>query len=486
MLPGAKVAAIEFAGDEVRAAVISTGVGLPNVLETHAATAVYENPEDRDAALAAALDRVLGAFEARPGAHVLVASAQYSVARNLTIPFRGARKVSAAVSFELEPFLAFPIEDLLVDHNTLMEIDGETEVLAMGLRRDRVEAQLALLAGADIEAEAVAMDVVALTGLWARIAGKPKGLAAVLHLRHDGALLAVAHNGALAFYRHLRRPADRAFDGPAAYAIEVQTTLRAFQSKWRGGGEIAALHVTGADLAPHERAALSEAAGLPVESIVMVSRLKGGSGVLADGPGGARDNTFEACIGAALGAAGGCPGNDFSPEAGGAAGLLRPLIPHLMFSSCLALLLLLGLAFHHYQAANRLEADAARLRQEIDAINTEILAMADQGLGEDINTAPYADPPLVDLIGEIGRLMPDSKVNIEDIRIAPPGALGAWITIQGRAMDATQLTEVLNSLAQSLLVAVDGEPEKRVQDGIIRFTLKLRRAAPQEAADATA
>lgn len=488
MLIGAKIAAIEFVGDEVRVAVVKTGARLPALLEAHSATAMYETPEERGPAMVAAVDRALAEVTTQPAAFIFVASSTYCVARGLTIPFRGQRKVAGAVRFELEPYLAFPIEDLMVDFNVITEVDGETEVLAVGLRRSTVDDQLAILAEAGVVPDAVSVDAIALTSLWMAATGRPKGLHAILHLRNDGAILAVTYNRTLALFRRLPFTPAQWGESPAGLAREVQNTLRAFQAKWRGEGSIEILHVTGADLAPHERDTLAQAIHLPVQDSVLVSRLAGGARSLAYGQLGAKYNHYEAGIGAAIGAGGGGLSIDFTRSEQSWEQSLRAMIPHLMFSSCLALLLLLGWAFFYYQGANRLEADATTLRVEIDRINASILEMAEKGLGEDVNVAPYADPPLIDLIGEIGRLMPENLATLDEVRIAPPGALGAWLTIQGSTPSAANFNEVMGKLSQSLLFTIDGEPEKRVEEGgIIRFTIKASRHVPQqEIADASA
>lgn len=488
MLIGAKIAAIEFVADEVRVSVVKTGGRLPVLLEAHSATAVYEAPEERFEAMVAAVDRVLAEVATRPAAFIFVASSEYCVARGLTIPFRGSRKVAGAVRFELEPYLAFPIEDLMVDFNVITEVEGETEVLAVGLRRSSVESQLAILAAAGVVPDAVSVDAIALTSLWMAASGRPKGLHAILHLRNDSALLAVTYNKTLALFRRLPITPAQWGESPAPLAREVQNTLRAFQAKWRGEGAIETLHVTGADLSPHERDVLSQAIHLPIQDMVLVSRLSGGSHSLDKGQLGAKYNHYEAGIGAAIGAGGVGLSIDFTRSEQTWEQSLRAMIPHLMFSSCLALLLLLGWAFFYYQGASRLEADAAALQTEIDRINQSISDMAAKGLGEDVDVTPYADPPLIDLIGEIGRLMPENLATLDEVRIAPPGALGAWLTIQGSTPSAANFNEVMGKLEQSLLFTIDGEPEKRVEEGgIIRFTIKARRhETPQETPDANA
>jgi len=155
MFLSTKVAAIEFDGDTVRIVVVKVGGRLPVLLELYEATAAYDAPEQRFEALVNAVDAAVGQLRSHPAAFVLCASTTYSVVRTLRVGLKGRRRVAAAVPFELEPYLAFPIDDLLVDFTVVAERGGETEVLAVGSRRELLDEQLAILEAAGVEAEAV-------------------------------------------------------------------------------------------------------------------------------------------------------------------------------------------------------------------------------------------------------------------------------------------------------------------------------------------
>ena len=474
MILSAKVAAIEFDGDVVRVAVVRTGARLPVVLELQACRAEYEEPEGRFEALVKALDTALGSVKARVVAYVLCVNCQYSFVRTITIPFRGRRRVAAAVPFELEPHLAFPIEELLVGFNIVAEIDGETEVLATGMRRAQLEEQLAVLEEAGVEIEAVSLDAVCLTSLWQAGRRGLKGLKAVLHVRASGSSLAIVHNKALAYFRHITCTAEDVTGNPAAAAREVQNSIRAFLAKWRGEGAVTELHVTGIDFTAEDHATFSEALQLPVHDEVLISRLKGGALALEEGPTGAKFNTWEAAIGAGLGSAGGAYSLDFSQAQRDWQGAVRAIVTHLMFSSCLGLLVLLGWAFYYYQGTDRNMQEAALLQERIDELTVEIEAMSKEGLG-DINTDAFADPTLLDVLGEIGEKMPESKVAITEVKLAAPGARSGWLTIRGSTQDAVLFNEVFDSLKTSRLFRIDEEREIRSEGDTIEFTVKAFR-----------
>jgi len=472
MLLSAKVAAIEFSGDTARLAVIKTGGRNPSILELHARTAEYEEPEQRFEAMVRAVDEVLAEIKNRPAACVLCVSSLYSIVRTLTIPFRGRRRVAAAVPFELEPFLAFPLEELLVDFKVVAEVDGETEVLAIGMRRSQLEEQVAILSEAGVEVEAVNLDAIGLTGLWHARQKGLKGLKAVLHVREESASLAITHNKTLAYFRPLMFGEAQVREQPAAVGREVQNTLRAFLAKWHGDGEFDAVHVTGLDFSDEEREALSEALRMPVTDQVLLGTLRGAE---AAGEAGAlAPNAWEAVVGVAMGAEGGSFALDFKRHEHDWRASSRGVVTHLMFSACLALLVLIGVAFYYHQGAVSMRVEAAILEQQMDALQQELESLYDQGL-PDINFEYFMEPPLLDVLAEIAQKMPDTKVNITRIDVRSPVFQRYWISIQGTANNAGAVTEVYNDLRNSELFSVRDDAIINVVDAQTRFTIQLQR-----------
>ncbi len=479
---GAKVGAIEFAGDEVRVAVIKAAGKLPKVLDLVSRRAHYEEPGQRFEAMVAALNDALNTLSVQPALYVLCESSANSIVRTLSIPFRGRRRVAAAVPFELEPFLAFPLEELLLDFNIVTEIDGETEVLAMGMRRGQVEERLALLDAAGVEIEAATLDAVALSGLWQASRKKIKGLSAMLHVRETSSCLVVMFNGRPAYLRHLSCTAEQVRGAVPGAAREIQNSLRAFMAKWRAGGEIALLHVTGLDLSIEERETLARALHVPIEDTVLVSQLKGGALALQDGPLGAKHNTWEAVIGSAFGAAGKTYAINFQPAGQNTESILRKVIPHLMFSSCLLLMLLAGWGAYYIQGTVRNEAETLRLEQQLDALKADIEKMAGDGLGAEINTDMFTDPTLLALLADIAERIPEGKnVVLTDLRIAAPETESWWIKLAGSVPDAAVFNEFLGQLKESSLYSVDEEADLSVQGEVTTFTLKARRPAAKNA-----
>jgi hypothetical protein len=519
MVVRARVGAIEFAGDDVRLAVVKTGGRLPKVLELHGRRAVYAAPEQRIEALAVAVKSLVKAVKNRPAAFVLCVSSAHSVVRTLTIPFRGVRKVASAVRFELEPYLAFPIEDLAVDFSPVLEAAGQTDVLAVGIRRTVLDEQLGILNAAGIDPEGVDVDAVGLTGLWRSARPNAKGLHAVLHMRDEGAVVAVICNKTLAYFRHLSFGAAVMLSNPGAVAREVLNSIRAFQAGWRGEGEIATITVTGdafsQDSSGEAREAFEKQFDIPVTYENLLEAVKATKlaqnamvaavGAISDEPSSdikmesdsvsadsglqspasslQPTNAWEGVIGAALGAAGGGFGMNFRTAELASKDSMKRVAPQVMVFSCISLLALAGVAWYYFYARAQNLTGAEDLRARIAEIEEQVTALKDQGINLPAET--FSDPALLDILDEIAVKMPDTKVAVNELKIerstsGENDAAGSgkasppWITIKGEVKDDAVFGQVVEDLRQSEMFRI-GEPDLKLEGGKSTFTLTAHR-----------
>ncbi len=536
----AKVAAIEISEDEVRLVVVKTGGRLPKVLELHACPVIYpqgdtvqetdtieakdtgEDPavaeaesHERFDALVQAVASVVKQMRTRPAAYVLCAPSQYSIVRSLTIPFRGKRRVAAAVQFELEPYLAFPIEELIVDFITVQEVEGETEILTVGMRRAYLLEQLAVLEAAGVEPEGIGLDGIGLTVLWQAGLRRVKGLNAVVHVREGSAVFAIINGKNLAYFRHLSVSAAEVRENPVVLAQQIQNSVRAFSAGWRGEADVTTLTVTGMELFEEERALLEEELRMPVQHENLFERLprahrahKGAvrecaklynaeadvsesetgtvpseaspqaqMGLSLFVPDSAeKTNYWTAAVGVAMDATGGHYSFNFRKGDLAWPHLTRGVIGHVLFSSCLALLALVGVAWHYHEECKKNLDQAVVLQTHIEAITQEIDEMRDAGI--DVPLELFSDPPLLDILAELGDKMPDNKVRITELKLARAGLQDEWITIAGEVKNEAVFAEVFAGLKQSPMFRIEDDPDYRMESGKSTFMIRLKRPEP--------
>lgn len=468
----ARVAAVEFDGDDVRLAVVKTGLRRPRLLEIHTARAQYEDPEQRREAMVQAVKGLVECLKVRPTVYVLCLSSSNTIVRTIAIPFRGARRVTPAVTFELERYLAIPIEELVVDHMPILEFDGQTEVLAVGVRRNILQEQIETLNAAGVDPEGADVDAIGLTTLW-QTARQAKGLHAVLYLHNKGAVFAVAYNKSLAYFRHLPMGAEQFAENLNDAVQEVENSMRAFHSGWKSDGEIAGLDVIGLPAQAEE--ALAGQFEIPVTFQDPLAAISAPENV--DKP------LYAGLIGVAAGAAGGAFSLHLRKDELAYKNLFPALVPHIMLISCIALVLLVGCAWFYHHAAIVNAGKAAQLEQQIDSVEAEVKSLEAQGIN--VPAGMFADPTVLDVLMEIALNLPSQVADVTDVKIEPPNASAPWIIVAGEVKDDNAFKTAVEKIKQSPVFKTE-EPELRLIEGRSTFRLVLQRLnAGSESGDDT-
>ena len=501
----ARVGAFEIADGEVRLAIVNAGGAQPTLLEYHAVPVSYGAEEERAGALAAAVKRALGGVKARPALYVLCVNSQSMAVRTLTVPFRGHARVAAAVPSELEPNLAFPIDDLVVDYTVTAEAPGETSVLAVAVKQSILEDAAGEMAAAGVLIEGINLDVAGLVTLWLAGQKKPQGLHAHLYVRGGGAILAVTRNRRLVFFRHLAPTAERVTAAPRELSRDVRNTLRAFGTSWQGDTTIADLTVAGVELDGPAREEFEDGLDLPVVYASLAQYVRGVDKALAryrsdagtDAPG-LEHNGWEAAAGVAVAAAGG--GVLFELRKGPLAptNLFLGMRSRLVATAALLLVTLAGAAGYCAAQYKNNEAEIERIGNEIWTIYTATfpdapdaktrpendiggiasmaLLEASQKAAEEaasrLSAATLARPPLLDILKELADTFPPDKVTVTELKIRDSTGGGQSLTVQGEIMDNAGFSEALGKLKQSTAFRVPDDPVLSTREGRTSFVLQ--------------
>ncbi|MDX9972644.1 MAG: pilus assembly protein PilM [FCB group bacterium] len=494
MMLSARIAAVEFDDQEVRLAVVKTGGSVPTLLECHSEPLASAEPSEREEACVAALQSLLERVKQKPSACVLVAGASDAIVRAITVPFKGNRRVSAAVRFELEPYLAFPIDDLAVDHSPIREIDGSTQVLAVGLRRAILENELACLNAAGLDAEGIGVDAVGLTALWQARRRATQGLHAVLHVRDQGSILVVLWNKSLAYMRHLPVNVAQMHENPVAAARDAQNSLRSFQTSWEGADELDGLTVTGVNFFDEERQLFEEAFRVPVTYDDLALKVKGNKAESSEG------NRWETLAGAAYVAAGNCPyGYNFRQGELAPPHALSGMLRHAAFSMVIGAIALLGYGAYMYlnyqeneavvEAAGTEiwdilrdtfpESEAANAGRSGTDVGGELAfgalqsEMENAGLGgRGLSLELFKQPTPLDILTEVARVMPGDQVTLTLVQMQPQQtARVPRVTIDGVADNPEVFNKFFQALSQSKILKVEPNPTSESQGSKLEFTI---------------
>lgn len=496
----ARIGVVSLELDAARLAIVKTGGKLPVVLEAHAVP-IPETAEDAwfDVAVGA-VRSLAGAVRAKPSIYVLAVGSRDSVARALTIPFRGKRRVAAAVKFELEPYLAVPVDLLTVDHLFVREVENESEVLAVGMRTQELAERVAVLTAAGITVEGIGLDAAGLTALWT-VQDKPTpGLHALLFVRETDALLVVTFLKTPAFFRTLPIGFELVRDDPGRTAREIQNTVRAFMAKWRGSDELVDITIFGPELPEASREALDGALSMPVRFADPLCGVKGREKFEIVETG-VSPVDHAALVGAAMSASGGGPDLNFARGALAAPAGARILARHAALSVVLLAMILTGFLFYTVVTYRQRMAEIDGIGKEIWNTYAELFptsptvqngrhpsdvsgdltlqTMMDEaqrvsggrgGMSLDVLTRPT----LLALLAEISTALPGDQVTITDIKVRASRDRSQEVVIQGdvSAMAVGAVNALFEKLRTSELLKVTIDtPMTTIKDEQASFTI---------------
>jgi len=502
----ARIGVLEIGEKEVRLAVVRTGGKVPMLCETHIVSLAEGEwlSEERRQKVASAVGDLVKKVRHKSHVYLLCADARFAVTRTLTVPFRGKSKVAAAVRFELEPYLAFPIEEIVTDHNVIREVEGETEVLVVGMRKDLLEPTLQLCAENGVDVEAIGIDAAGLTALWRCGEKSGKGLNALLHVRENGCFLVIVQDQTLCFMRYIGISADNLQRDPHLAARDVANTLRSFLASWKTAPAIDAFFVTGFQFESDEAREIFEGyMPAPVSYVDLMNNVrvlkqgsKGGA-MLPEGDAGGHLNAWTALIGVAVGAAGVAPFFNFRQGDLARPDAWRHILVQSVFTGVLAAVLLLSFGLFCYVDYRRNTAEieragaeiwdlftktfpnveAARKRPTQDVGGVLTFKMMDDefkksgGTGRGFSPDLLTRPTLLDILGEITGTLSPEKVLLTDIIVRSSNSRSQPVTIMGELKDPAAIAQEFEKLRQSKLLNVTGEPTVSSKPDKTTFTI---------------
>lgn len=506
----AKIGVIQLRGDRVRVCVVSTGGAAPTILDSVEVPVGAAVVEGTDPTADAVRDAVRS-LSPSPHSYVLCAGSFDSVVRVLPIPVRGARRVAAAVQFELEPYLAFPIEELVVDHLPIREVDGQTEVLAVGMRRAAIEPALAALQAAGVDPEGIGLDALGLTALWLCRHRQAKGLNALVHFHQDGATLVVLADRRVAFMRPMAGVTCQTLgESPVLVAREISNSLRAYLASSRATEPVAGIHLTGCAPDAALEGALAEAFGAPVlwvelREVVRVQtklRKKQRRDASAAADGGApvanTSGDWEALAGVAYAAAGGGPAMNFRQGQAARRNVLQGAGALAAFTIVMVGILAISYGGFCYvdcksnvrqieRAGEEIwrlyteafpdspDAKGGRPPQDIGGVRTLALMRRDfeehSKRSTEFNAAILGRPTLLDILKDVSERLSSDKVLLTDLQVRASKDRGQNVTIMGELIDPSAFEEQFAKLKQSRLLTMTGEPTIAQKQGKTTFTI---------------
>ena len=123
--------------------------------------------------------------------------------RIITLPFTDRRKISRVVPYEMEGYLPFSLEEVVISYHILKQAEGKTRLLVVALRKDLLKVHLEALAKVGVVPRVVDVDFMALFSLCQTGLKQTGGCYALLDLGDTKTSVCIVHDGSLGFGRSI-------------------------------------------------------------------------------------------------------------------------------------------------------------------------------------------------------------------------------------------------------------------------------------------
>lgn len=150
-----KTLGLDIRHDAVSAVLVKNSI-KENVIESYESVPIPDQ-QDFESGMAASLETIVEKMNISGSVCIASFPADQISYRNIQVPFKGLKKISKILPFELEPTIPFPVDDLVIDFYTLPLSDhnDHTDLIAAAVEKSKLQLFLGILASFDIEPEIV-------------------------------------------------------------------------------------------------------------------------------------------------------------------------------------------------------------------------------------------------------------------------------------------------------------------------------------------
>ncbi len=123
--------------------------------------------------------------------------------RTLTLPFSDRKKIARVLPFEVEGYIPFAVEDVVISHHILGQEDNKTRILAVGVRKDLLRETLEMLAKAGVVPKMMDVDFMALFNISQGALKGAEGCYAIIDIGETTTSVCIVDGQALGYGRSI-------------------------------------------------------------------------------------------------------------------------------------------------------------------------------------------------------------------------------------------------------------------------------------------
>ena len=223
-----KILGLDIQNDAVSAILVGSGI-KGTTLEAHDYVPI-SNKSDAENGLAAALEAITEKIDVLGSLCVASFPANRIFYRNLKVPFKGKKKISRILPYELEPTLPLSVDDLIIDFDVIKRTEhtDHTDIIAAAVEISDLQSYLDTLSMFHIDPEIVT------------VSGYPAALCInnmidesknwlLIDMAHTKATMFVGTSGNIRLIRSFSISEDDTPTTSERFCTSVQQTLSAFE-----------------------------------------------------------------------------------------------------------------------------------------------------------------------------------------------------------------------------------------------------------------
>jgi general secretion pathway protein L len=184
-------------------------VEIVNTFKSYEIANFYENviPNieelEQDMLLPACMEQLFRQNRLKADRIITAMPGQYISSRIMTFGFADPRKIETAVVSEVADHVPFNLDDMIVDHQILGQMNGQTAALVVMTRKNFLESFLGHLKRIDIDPKLVDVDSLAFYNLASYLDVNPGDCIGLIDLGHEKTSVCIVQDGVLRMFRSI-------------------------------------------------------------------------------------------------------------------------------------------------------------------------------------------------------------------------------------------------------------------------------------------
>ncbi len=184
-------------------------VEIVNTFKSYEIANFYENviPHvdelDPDIIIPACMEQLFNENNLKADRIITAMPGQYISSRIMSFAFADPRKIEAAILSELEDAVPFNMDDMIIDHQVLGNMDGQTITLAVLTRKNFLRSFLEHLQRIEIDPKLVDVDSLAFYNLASYMSMPPGECVGLVDVGHEKTSVCIVQDGVLRMFRSI-------------------------------------------------------------------------------------------------------------------------------------------------------------------------------------------------------------------------------------------------------------------------------------------